>query len=73
MQKHYSASATEFDTVIKQYSDSPKVPEAMLKLALIHENQGKHAQAQTELRQLKKKYPKSAAAKLADQQLQVMN
>lgn len=64
-----SQAKTEFATVIHSYSSSPKVPEALLKLAMIHDSEGKHVQAQNEFRQIKKRYPKSAAAKLADEQL----
>jgi TolA-binding protein len=41
----------------------------MLQLAFIHDKQGKHDQAMKEFAQVKKKFPKSVAARLADQQL----
>lgn len=70
-EQHYSLAATEFNTVINKYPESPKVPEAMLQLGLSYDKEGKTNQAQDEFRLLKKKFPKSSAAKLADAQLKM--
>jgi tol-pal system protein YbgF len=66
----YAKSSTEFDMVVTKYASSPKIPEALFKLAYIHDKEGKHDQAQKEYRALKKRYPNSSAATLADHQLQ---
>lgn len=68
----YAKSSSEFDIVTAKYAASPKVPEAMFKLAYIHNKEGKRDQAKKEYLKLKKRYPNSAAAKLAEQQLQQM-
>lgn len=69
----YAKSSTEFDVVVSKYQNSSKVPEAMFKLAYIHDKEGKHVQAQSEYKELKKRFPKSGAAKLADEQLSITN
>lgn len=66
----YAKAGSEFGTMVSKYPASPKLPEALFKLAYIHDKEGKHEQAQKEYRALKKRYPNSSAAKLADQQLQ---
>lgn len=66
----YAKASGEFGTMVNKYPASPKLPEALFKLAYIHDKEGKHEQAQKEYRALKKRYPNSSAAKLADQQLQ---
>lgn len=66
----YAKASGEFGTMVSKYPASPKLPEALFKLAYIHDKEGKHEQAQKEYRALKKRYPNSSAAKLADQQLQ---
>lgn len=67
----YAKASSEFDVVATKHASSPKVPEAMFKLAYIHDKEGKHEQAQKEYMKLKKRYPNSAAAKLAEQQLHI--
>ena len=47
-----------------------KIADAILKLALVHENQGKHDQSVSELNKVIKKYPDTTAAQLAKQQLE---
>lgn len=61
-----------FSVVINQYSASNKVPDAKLKLALIHINLGKKEQGRKELQLVKRQYPGSTAAQLATIQLQRM-
>lgn len=67
LQKNNAQASAEFSIVINKYPTSNKVPEALLKASMIHEGEGKHAQAQSELKTLKSKYPNSTAAKLAAQ------
>ena len=71
-QKNFTASEAEFKTVLNNYPKSPKISDAMLKIALIHDNQNKHEQAKLELQQVIKRFPGSQAAKLAKQQIDAM-
>jgi len=69
LQKDFDAAEEEFKIVIDQHAKSRRVADAMLKLALVHRNQGKEAQAKKELNKVIKKYPGKSAAHLAKQQL----
>ena len=70
LQKNYDAAEEEFKTVIDRYSKAKQVPDAMLKLALVHQNQGRDNRAKQELQAVVKNYPGSAAAQLAKSQLE---
>jgi tol-pal system protein YbgF len=70
-QSLYAKASSEFDVVVSDYQKSTKVPEAMFKLAYIHEKQGKVDQAKKEYLAIKKRFPKTGAAKLAEQQMQM--
>lgn len=70
LQKNYDAAEEEFKTVIDKYSKAKRVPDAMLKLALVHQNQGRDNRAKQELQAVVKNYPGSAAAQLAKSQLE---
>lgn len=59
-----------FTKIINTYSNSNKVPDAKLKLAMLHMKQGKRLQARQELRAIKHQFPNSTAAQLASIQLQ---
>lgn len=72
-QKKYSASLKQFQILIAQSPKSAKVPDAQLKMAIIHAKTGKVAQAKKELLVLKQKHPGSTAAQLATIQLQQLN
>jgi tol-pal system protein YbgF len=65
----YAKANSEFDIVVRKYDKSPKVAEAMFKLAYIHDKEGKQDQARKEYMKVKARFPNSSAAKLADQQL----
>lgn len=65
-------AAKEFILVIQKYPHHAKVPDAMLKLAIIHDEAGLHTQAQQELQKLIQKFPDSSAARLAGMRLQQM-
>jgi tol-pal system protein YbgF len=54
LQSDLTSSADEMQTVIKQFSQSPKVPDAMLKMAMIYNSQQKYDQARNELQEIKK-------------------
>jgi len=72
-QKDNKQAEKQFHTVITNYKKSPKVPDAKLKLAIIHAGEGKIKQARQELMQLKKQHPGSTAAQLASIRLQQLN
>ncbi len=55
---NYTAARNEFTKVVDFYSKSPKVPDAMVKIALTYKQQGQSEQAKTELQRLAKQYPK---------------
>ncbi len=58
-----------FHLLISKYADSPKVPDAKLKLALILATQGNQEQSNKMLQSIVKLYPSTTAAKLAADQL----
>ena len=70
LQKNYDAAEEEFKTVTAKYPKSKRVSDAMFKLALVHQNQGRDAQAKQELKQVMKRYPGTSAAQLAKLQLE---
>jgi TolA-binding protein len=58
--------------VISKAPHDAKVPDAKLKLALIHDQAGQHDQARKELQHIIQHYPGSAAAQLAKLHLKAM-
>ncbi|MBN2689206.1 MAG: tol-pal system protein YbgF [Gammaproteobacteria bacterium] len=66
----FNKAESEFLIVIGQYSKSSKVADANYKLAMIDLARGNDGNAKVKLGALIKKYPNSAAAALAKQQLQ---
>ena len=70
LQDQLQKAVQEFNTVINKYKASNKVPDAKLKLASIHLQQGNVALARREMQQVKLAYPDSTAAQLATIQLQ---
>jgi tol-pal system protein YbgF len=65
-------ASREFTLLIQQYPTHAKVPDAMLKLAIIHDDAGQHAQAKQELQKVITQFPDSTAAKLAKMRLKGM-
>jgi tol-pal system protein YbgF len=66
----YDNAAAAFRAVGEQYPQSPKVPDALLKLGLTQIDQKKLSDARTTLKQLVQRYPGTDAAKLAASRLQ---
>lgn len=62
-------SAVEFDAVVKNYPDSPKVADAQLKLGLINAAQFKWTDAKAAFKKVINHYPGTATARLAAEQL----
>ncbi|SEI37932.1 tol-pal system protein YbgF [Allopseudospirillum japonicum] len=58
-----------FDTVVKNYTRSYKVADSLYKLGLVYARYGQQDKAQLTMQELIDKYPKSAAAKLAENYL----
>lgn len=59
----------EFDQVVRNFSDSPRVSDAMLKVGLIFAAQSRWADAKTILKQVVNHYPGTASSRLANEQL----
>lgn len=62
-------SAQEFSTVVKDYADSPKVPDAQLKVGLIYAGQFKWTEAKSAFKKVISQYPGTSSARLAAEQL----
>lgn len=60
---------TEFSTVVRDYSESPRVAEAQLKVGLIFASQSKWPDAKTALKKVVNHYPGTTSARLASEQL----
>lgn len=73
MQSDFKSAETEFSTVVNKFPKSNKIPDAKLKLAIVHIKLGKKDQARQELTAIKKAYPGTTAAQLADIRLQQMD
>lgn len=65
LQGKHSAAKKSFETVVKNYPKDKKIPDAMLKLAVIATDTGHKSQAEEMLGQIQKQYPGTTAAKLA--------
>ena len=68
--KDQKGAIREFKTVRDKFPKSEKVLDARLKLAIIDAEDGKIKQAEDELTQIKRQYPESTAAQLANIRLQ---
>lgn len=62
----------EFQIIVTQYAKDPKVPDALLKIAFINVNSGKHAEAREQLKKIIKDYPGTSAAQLATMRLKTL-
>lgn len=71
-QRRFKEAGNEFKKVINGYPQSPKVPDAMLKLGFSFYELGEWSKARATLEQLKVRYPQSTAAQLAERRLQKM-
>jgi tol-pal system protein YbgF len=70
LQKNFDAAEEEFKIVIDKYAKSKRVSDALFKIALVHQNQGRDGQAKQELKRIIKRYPGTSAAQLAKLQLE---
>lgn len=62
-------SAEEFGAVVKNYADSPKVSDAQLKLGLLYAAAFKWGEAKSAFKKVINRYPGTASARLASEQL----
>lgn len=69
VKRDYANARQAFDGVLKQFTDSPKVPDALLKLGLTQIELKQTAEGQATLQSLVQQYPQSSAARLAQQRL----
>lgn len=60
---------TEFDAVVKIFPDSPRVSDAQLKVGLIFASQSKWQEARNAFKKVINRYPGTASARLASEQL----
>jgi len=65
--REYDVALADFDKVLKRYPQSPKVPGAMLKVGYILYDKSQLSEAREILQTLLKRYPDSAAARLAQE------
>lgn len=68
-QNNLEQAVEAFSTVVKEYPEAHKAPDALVKLAQIYAGLGQTSQARQLLRQLQLTYPKSAASKRIPQTL----
>lgn len=68
-QNNLEQAGEAFTTVVKEYPEAHKAPDALVKLAQIYAQLGQPEQAQQLLNQLQLRYPKSAASKRIPQTL----
>lgn len=71
-QKKYADSIQQFDTVIKNYSSSDKVPAALLKKGYAYIELGEKAQGIVQLQYVVHEHPRSNEASLARQRLKTL-
>jgi tol-pal system protein YbgF len=64
-QKNYAQAIEEFDVVIRDYPDSPKVPSALFKQGDAYLQMGDTSRATKVLCELVAKHPKTREARLA--------
>ncbi len=65
-------AATEFATIVSDFSDSPKVSNAQFKLGMLYSTQSKWPDAKLAFKKVISKYPDTAPARLASEQLKQM-
>ena len=69
MNHEYDAAAGAFRSVLQKWPDSRKAPDAMLKLGYTQLELKKVAEGRATLTEVTRKFPDSAAAKLAGERL----
>ena len=72
-QKNDGKALIQFQQVVNQYSKSPKVPAALLKIGFIYAGQGKTQLAREQFIRVRDQFPDTAPARLASARLQAMD
>jgi tol-pal system protein YbgF len=65
LQGKHAAAKKSFEIVVKNYPKDQKIPDALLKLAIIATDNGQKQKAEEMLMQIQKQYPGTTAARLA--------
>ncbi|PCJ28613.1 MAG: tol-pal system protein YbgF [SAR86 cluster bacterium] len=65
----YAEARESYEIILNQYSDSPKLPDAMYGLGLAYEGLGNIPQAKRLLADIKRRFPNTGVANLADTRL----
>jgi len=65
LQGKHAAAKKSFEVVVKNYPKDQKIPDALLKLAIIATDMGQKQKAEVMLGQIQKQYPGTTAARLA--------
>jgi tol-pal system protein YbgF len=71
--RNLDSSKQQFKTIIKNYPDSPRIPDAMLKTAYIEQEQGNVIEARILLQEIVQYHPRSNAAISAKNRLAELN
>lgn len=72
VQRHFKVALNEFDKVVKNYPNSPKRADALLKLGYSYQELGDINKARLSLNEVVMSYPNSTAASLAQKRLQAL-
>ena len=70
VQRHFKVALNEFDKVVKNFPNSPKRADALLKLGYSYQELGDINKARLSLNEVVMSYPNSTAASLAQKRLQ---
>lgn len=65
----YEEARAAYEIIIDQYADSPKLPDAMYGLGLAYQGLGNIQQARRLLTDIKRRFPNTGVANLADTRL----
>ncbi|MEM1243455.1 MAG: tol-pal system protein YbgF, partial [Pseudomonadota bacterium] len=63
---------TQFQVVANRYPQSPKIPDALLKIGFVYYDIGQFVKAKQQLLQVTQKYPNTTVAQLANNRLRMI-
>lgn len=72
VQRHFKQALSEFEKVVNNFPDSPKRPDALLKMGYTYQELGDNDKARLSLNSVRMNYPDTTAARLAAKRLQEM-
>lgn len=70
VQRNFKAALVEFEKVVNNFPDSPKRPDALLKMGYTYQELGDNDKARLALNSVRMNYPDTTAARLASKRLQ---